>query len=408
MKSRSETTKQPRLGLTPVQELAEAAVQIASGRGATIPHTNRPDEIGVLANALQSWQDAAAEQRILIDQVPVGVCTINGERVMPLVNVTMAKMLGYTKEELTGRSILDLNPPEHHARTMAAFQAFMTGKQDLYVGERQWLRKDGSQIWCLLRIAPVRPRPDGPPVAMVAISEDITKQKQQALYAAQIQHQLLPQETPQIEGYDLAAACVPAENVGGDFYDWVVREDGQLDLTLADVMGKGTAAALVMATVRAAMRGAPPSLGPADRARVAADSLSTEITDQGLFVTLFQCRLDVASAALRYVDAGHSFSAIRRASGQFDQLTVRSEPLGVQRDAVIQEGSARLEPGDTLVIYSDGLVETEERTLELDEFRSEFDESEDAAEVIRRLMDRMPANRSDDVTIVLLRRLPDS
>jgi PAS domain S-box-containing protein len=397
-----------KLGVTPVQELAEAATQIASGTGVTIPHTNRPDEIGVLANALQSWQDAAAEQRILIDQVPVGVCTINGERVMPLVNVTMAKMLGYTKEELTGRSILDLNPPEHHARTMAAFTAFMTGKRDLYVSERQWLRKDGSQIWCSLRIAPVRPQPDGPPVAMVAISEDITRQKQQALYAAQIQHRLLPQETPRIEGYDLAAACVPAENVGGDFYDWVVREDGQVDLTLADVMGKGTAAALVMATVRAAMREAPPSLGPSERVRVAAGSLSTEITDEGLFVTLFQCRLDVASGGLRYVDAGHSFSAIWRAGGQFDSLMERGMPLGVQENAAIPEGSAQLDPGDTLVIYSDGLVEMEDRTLELEEFRSEFDGSEDAAEVIRRMMDRMPANRSDDVTIVLLRRLPIS
>ncbi len=395
-----------KLCLTPLQELAEAAVHIASGSGVTIPHADRADEIGVLANALQSWQDVAAERLILIDQVPVGVCTIDRERRMPLVNFAMAKMLGYTKEELTGRSILDINPPEHHARTTAAHHAFMTGKRDLYVSERQWMRKDGSQIWCSLRVAPVRPQQGGPPASLIAICEDITKQKQQALYAAQIQHQLLPQETPRIEGYDLAAACVPAENVGGDFYDWVVREDGQVDLTLADVMGKGTAAALVMATVRAAMRGASPSLGPVDRARVAADSLSRKITDEGLFVTLFHCRLDIASGALHYVDAGHGFSAIRRASGEFVRPAKRSMPLGVQDSATIEGGTVQLEPGDSLVIYSDGLVETDERTLDLEEFRSDFDESEDAAEVIRRLMERMPANRSDDVTVVLLRRLP--
>jgi PAS domain S-box-containing protein len=396
-----------RLGVGPVKDLADVALQIAGGSGVSIPHKRRKDEIGVLANALQSWQDAAAEREILIDQVPVGVCTINTDRVMPLVNKAMARMLGYTREELTGQSILVLNPPEHHARTLAAFQAFMTGKRDLYESQRQWLRKDGSQIWCLIRIAPVRPQPGGPPVAMVAISEDITRQKQQELYAAQIQHHLLPQEIPQIEGYDLAAVCVPAENVGGDFYDWVVRDDGQIDLTLADVMGKGTAAALVMATVRAAMRGASPSLGPAGRARVAAESLTTEITDQGLFVTLFQGRLDVPSGAVRYIDAGHSFSAIRRASGRFEHLTEHSMPLGAQDSAPLVEGLVQLEPGDSLVIYSDGLVEIEGRTLELDEFRLEFDESADAAEVIRRLMDRLPANRSDDVTILLVRRLPN-
>jgi PAS domain S-box-containing protein len=327
---------------------------------------------------------------------------------MPLVNVAMARMLGYTKEELTGRSILDINPPEHHARSIAAHHAFMTGKRDLYVSERQWVRKDGSQIWCSLRVAPVRPQQGGPPIYIIAISEDITRQKQQELYAAQIQHHLLPQQTPQIEGYDLAATCVPAENVGGDFYDWVLREDGKVDITLADVMGKGVAAALVMATVRAAMRAVAPSVGPAERARVAADSLSTEITDEGMFVTLFHGRLDRASGAFQYVDAGHGFSAIRRASGEFVHLANRSMPLGVEERARILEGSAQLEPGDTLVIYSDGLVETEERTFDLEDFRSEFEGPKDAAEVVQRLMDRVPANRSDDVTIVLLRRLPIS
>lgn len=395
-----------RLGRTSVEELAEAAVQIAGGKAVNIPYTERTDEIGMLANALQSWRDAAAERQVLIDQVPLGICTIDGERIMPLVNVAMATMLGYTKEELTGRSILDLNPPEHHARTIAAFQAFMTGKADLYEGERQWLRKDGSQIWCALRIAPVRPRPGGPPVAMIAISEDITEQKQEALYAAQIQHQLLPQENPRIEGYDLAAACVPAKEVGGDFYDWMVHNDGHVDLALADVMGKGTAAALVMATVRAAMRGAPDSLSPVDRAQVAAASLSSEITEEGLFVTLFLCRLDTASGDLDYVDAGHGFAAIRRASGKFEELASGAMPLGVAESDPLERGMAHLEPGDTLVIYSDGLVETNERIIELEEFGSDFEESKDSAEVVRRLVDRMPDNRPDDVTVLLLRRLP--
>ena len=102
-----------------MQELAEAAAQIADGKGVRVPHLERTDEIGVLANALQSWQDATAEREILIDQVPVGVCRVDRERRMPMVNLAMATMLGYTKQELTGRSILDINPPEHHARTQA-------------------------------------------------------------------------------------------------------------------------------------------------------------------------------------------------------------------------------------------------------------------------------------------------
>jgi serine phosphatase RsbU (regulator of sigma subunit) len=282
----------------------------------------------------------------------------------------------------------------------------MAGKSDLYESERQWLRKDGSQIWCSLRVAPVRPRPGGQPLALIAISEDITEQKREALYAAQIQHQLLPQEAPRIEGYDLAAACVPAKDVGGDFYDWVVRDGGKVDFALADVMGKGTAAALVMATVRAAMRGAPASLPPVERAQVAAASLSSEITEEGLFVTLFLCRLDTETGDLDYVDAGHGFAAIRRAGGTFEELASGSMPLGVQESDPLEGSKAHLEPGDSIVIYSDGLVETDERIIELEEFRSDFDESKDPAEVIRRLIDRMPANRADDVTVVMLSRLP--
>ena len=170
--------------LSPLEELAKAALQITEGRSVRVPHTDSPDEIGVLAHALQSWQDAITERGILIDQVPVGVCRVDSERRMPLVNLAMATMLGYTKEELTDRSILDINPPEHHARTMAAFEAFMSGKRDLYTSERQWLRKDGSQIWCSLRVAPIRPRDGSAPMYLIAISEDITRQKQQDLYAA--------------------------------------------------------------------------------------------------------------------------------------------------------------------------------------------------------------------------------
>jgi phosphoserine phosphatase RsbU/P len=395
-------------GLDRVRELAEAARQIAGGGNVHVPHLERTDEIGVLADALRCWQDLSAEREILVDQAPVGICRVDEHRRMVQVNVAMASMLGYSKQELTGRSILDINPPEDHARSIAAHDAFMSGKRDLYLSERQWVRKDGSRIWCSLRVAPVRTYEGGPPVSVIAISEDITERKRQALQAAHIQRQLLPRNTPEIVGYDMAGACSPAQNVGGDFYDWVLSDDGQLDLTVADVMGKGMAAALVMATVRASMRAAPPALGPADRARVAADSLSLGITDDGMFVTLFHCRLDIDSGAFRYVDAGHGYCVIRRRSGEFVALPARSLPLGMRESESLEEGTAQLEPGDSLVMYSDGLVETEQRIVELAEFAPELDQSEDAAEAVGRLMASVPPNLNDDVTVVLLRRLPSA
>src|SRR5207253_4685472 len=136
--------------------------------------------------------------------------------------------------------------------------------------------------------------------------EDISERRQQTERAAQIQRELLPQTTPLIEGYDLAGACRPAQDVAGDFYDWSLSEDGRyLDLTVADVMGKGLGAGLVMATVRAVLRAAPAELGPAARVQLTGEFLAGGVGDEGLFVTLFHARLNLATGRLRYVDAGH-------------------------------------------------------------------------------------------------------
>jgi serine phosphatase RsbU (regulator of sigma subunit) len=242
----------------------------------------------------------------------------------------------------------------------------------------------------------------------VAVIEDITDRKWQAERAAHIQQALLPQEAPCLEGYEVAGACRAALDVAGDFYDWFVTEDGRLELTLADVMGKGVAAALIMAVLRTALRSAPQRLGPAARVRLAADSLAAGMKDEGLFVTLFQCRLDPATGVLCYVDAGHGHCAIRRSDGRFVKLPHRSLPVGVQEDGVFREGAAQLEPGDALILYSDGLVETEERTFQLEELTPSFDDSASAAEIVGRLMEPTPAKPADDVTLVVLRRVPEA
>src|SRR5439155_26348360 len=138
-----------------------------------------------------------------------------------------------------------------------------------------------------------------------------------------------------------------------DFYDWKLQEDGRRDLTVADVMGKGLGSGLVMATVRAVLRAAPQELGPAGRVRLAGEFLPRGAEDDGLFVTLFQGRLDLATGTLRYVDAGHGYAVVRRADGELVHLSERSMPVGILPDQKFVEGTARLEPGDTLIVHSD-------------------------------------------------------
>src|SRR5947208_5763800 len=141
---------------------------------------------------------------------------------------------------------------------------------------------------------------NGLPESYITIFEDVTDRRREVERAAQIQRQLLPRATPHLRGYEVAGACLPARDVAGDFYDWMVSDDDILDFAVADVMGKGVGAGLVMATLRAGLRTAPRSVAPATRVQMAADSLVA--SDVGLFVTLFYAQLQVSTGRLSYVD----------------------------------------------------------------------------------------------------------
>ena len=208
------------------------------------------------------------------------------------------------------------------------------------------------------------------------------QQRAELARAAQVQAELLPRDVPALPGFELAARCVPAREVGGDFYDWQELAPGLVTLTLGDVMGKGMAAALLMATVRAALRAIArqgvlaannpttavrePDLAQsrsfvtlfhAQLVQAAAVALEPDLTRAGSFATLFQAQLTVADRRLAYVDAGHGCVFLRRADGRVEALRPRGLPLGVLAEATYQEGSVTLWPGDALVVYSDGLLD---------------------------------------------------
>jgi serine phosphatase RsbU (regulator of sigma subunit) len=140
---------------------------------------------------------------------------------------------------------------------------------------------------------------------------------------------------------------------------------------------------------------------------MAAESTQLGVDEgEGLFVTLFQARLHIASGTLRYVDAGHGHWAIQRRGGEIVHPHGRPTlPLFVMPEREIFEDEVRLEPGDTLLLYSDGLVELEDRTADISEYSQELDQAADAEDAIQRLMAGAPVWLSDDVTIVVLKRL---
>lgn len=226
--------------------------------------------------------------------------------------------------------------------------------------------------------------------------------------AAELQSDLLPGDSPRLDGWELAARCVPARQVGGDFYDWQETTPGLLSITVGDVMGKGVSAALLMASVRAVLRAVGPYGAPASAVQTAAASLSSDLARSGSFVTVFHAHLDLVTGRLRYVDAGHGYAFLSRANGRAEKLPAQGLPIGVLDDEVYSEGEVTMEPGDVLIIYSDGLTQALPEVLASAD-RAALVAQQGAAETIADdLITRATANGplADDLTVSVLRRCP--
>jgi len=174
--------------------------------------------------------------------------------------------------------------------------------------------------------------------------------------AAEIQTGLLPRAAPRLPGWDLAGSNQPCRTVGGDYYDFAL-ERGRLLLALGDVSGKGTGAALLMTVLRAAVRAhwMEPSLSDAV-ARI--NRTVCQNVPSSKYVTFFLASLDPASGMLEYVNAGHNPPLLVRRSGDVDKLSSGGLVLGIFEGVSYEGGSVTMEPGDTLVVYSDGVTET--------------------------------------------------
>jgi serine phosphatase RsbU (regulator of sigma subunit) len=223
--------------------------------------------------------------------------------------------------------------------------------------------------------------------------------------AAEVQQQLLPQNVPIAAGFEFAARCLPAHQIGGDFYDWHEMAHGTVTLTLGDVMGKGMAAAMLMATVRAALRAGDQANSPAVALQLTECALIHDLASSGSFVTLFHAQLNLVSRRLIYVDCGHGFVFLRRADGKVEELLPRGLPLGVLSDEVYQEGGFTFREGDTLVVYSDGLIDAlPEQSLDNEALAAVLNGKKSAKEMVERLTGLVSpeASMPDDLTVLVV------
>ena len=184
--------------------------------------------------------------------------------------------------------------------------------------------------------------------------------------ARRIQRKLLPASMPQMDGWEVAASWQPACGVGGDCFDAVPFTNTRLAISIADVVGKGIPAALLMSNLQAAVRAfATDTTAPGDLCHQVNRILCGHIAE-GRFISFFYCIVDAEIGLLTFANAGHYAPILVRADGQVERLVTGGAVLGVFPDSHYDQDSVAVGTGDRLVLYTDGI--TEARNVEDEEF----------------------------------------
>ncbi len=233
--------------------------------------------------------------------------------------------------------------------------------------------------------------------------------------ATEIQQRFQPSAPPVVDGYEFQGISFPCYEIGGDYYDFIFGSEGTLFIALGDVSGKGTAAALLMSSLHAAIHGQVAARTPLVEAITSVNQYLTDNTPSNRFVTLFVAELEPSTGKLRYINAGHNPPLIGRNTGNVEQLSSGGLPLGLMAMAEYEVGEVTLNSGDVLVVYSDGVSEANnlaEEEFGLDRLINVL--KANLANTASGIRDKVesalseftgtaPAN--DDITIVIAKRL---
>ncbi len=212
--------------------------------------------------------------------------------------------------------------------------------------------------------------------------------------ATEIQQRFQPSAPPVVPGYEFQGISFSCYEIGGDYYDFIPRHDGKMVVALGDVSGKGTAAALLMSSLHAAIHAQISAKSSLHETVCSVNRYLSENTPSNRFVTLFIGELEADSGRISFVNAGHNPPLVARANGDILQLDSGGVPLGLMSAADYEIGEFTLGKGDALVVYSDGVSEA--ANIADEEFGMER-----LTEVIRKNLRGSAANIRDKVESAL-------
>jgi len=240
------------------------------------------------------------------------------------------------------------------------------------------------------------------------------KMQEELRLAARIQTELLPHTSPEIAGYEIAGRTIPAQEVGGDYYDFIPIDEHRMAFCLGDVTGKGLPASLLMANLQATLRGQTLTTGSPKTCLERSNQLLFQSTSPEKFATLFYAILDSQNHQVYYSNAGQDNPYLCSTQSGIKRLKVGGIPLGMLPDFVFEQESVPLEEDSLLVVYSDGVTEAmnaEEEMFGDDRIAAVLDQHKlaPASEIINQLVAAVKNHaaghpQSDDITVVVVRR----
>jgi PAS domain S-box-containing protein len=333
-----------------------------------------------IARLVHQQLEAETRYRTLVEQTPAITYVqepieSSNPKAVTYVSPQYETILGYPPESHMideEHWLRTLHPEDRERVLIEEARTDQTGEP--FKVEYRVIAGDGRVVWVRDEATLVRDE-EGHPLYWLGVQYDVTEQKREAeererieqelRIARLIQQTLLPKTLPELSGYDVAAYYQPAREVGGDFYDFLQFEDGRLGLIVGDVTDKGVPAALVMATTRTMLRAAAQRLfSPGEVLRRANDVLVTDIPPN-MFITCLYAILEPESGRLVYANAGHDPPYLRRSGGDCEELRATGMPLGLMPGMSYEEKEIVLEAGESVLFYSDGLVEAHDPEREM-------------------------------------------
>lgn len=370
-----------------------------------------------LAAIVDSSDDA------IIGKTPDGVITS--------WNRGAANKFGYGEEEMLGKSVTLLVPPEQRDDVLQVHEKIRRGEHVEHF-ETVHMRKNGERIHMSLTFSPVTDT-QGRVIAVSTIGRDISERKrneqlllENALInreleiAQQIQQSFLLECPKELPGLLMACRCEPAAKVGGDYYDLFTPRDGLVDCVIADITGHSVGSALLMTETRSVLQAeVAPERTPGQLLGEVNNLLHNDLTRAEMQLSMFYARIDTLNHRLSYANAGHCRPFLYHSRGKsVQELDADGLILGIRRGVCFEDASIEVEAGDVLLLYTDGVIEAERD-------RGEFFGSDRLGRLLMEHHDRHPREiideilaqvtrftgtrvRADDIALFVVTFIPDS